>query len=163
MGLPVYIQVTDSNKKPIEGECAESEHKGWIMGFCFRAGVSIPTDPNTGQVTGGRVHAPFVISKEIDKSSPELFNMMCKGEKCDTIVVDMVRKESNGREVTYYKYTFKNAQIVRLSSESPDVRDVGQQFKRCQEEVEFRYQAVTVQHLAGKKEATDYFPSAGAA
>ncbi|MCY0858671.1 type VI secretion system tube protein TssD [Cupriavidus sp. D39] len=157
MGLPVYVEIETAEGKKIAGECTEAEHKDWIFGFGFSSGVSIPTDPNSGKVTGSRVHMPFEFAKPVDKSSPILFQAMCKGGLLKKVVVDLMQKDQSGNEVNFYRYTFSEAQIVAMTAESPDIRDVGQQFVACHEKVRIRYRKVQVEHRLANTMAVDEF------
>ncbi|STW38891.1 type VI secretion system effector [Klebsiella pneumoniae] len=40
----------------------------------------IPTDNNTGKLTGTRIHTPFLFTKEIDSSSPYLYKAVTTGQ-----------------------------------------------------------------------------------
>ena len=42
------------------------------LGF-LSVNLYIPTDNNTGKLTGTRIHTPFLFTKEIDSSSPYLY------------------------------------------------------------------------------------------
>jgi type VI secretion system secreted protein Hcp len=53
----------------------------------FAEGVVIPTDPGTGLVTGRREHKPITITKEIDKSSPLLYQVCVNGEVLKSVTI----------------------------------------------------------------------------
>jgi type VI secretion system secreted protein Hcp len=65
-----------------------------------------PRDPASGLPTGKRQHKPFVITKEIDKSTPLIMEALVSNENLTQVLIGMVR---NGNQVMTIKLT--NASI----------------------------------------------------
>ncbi|CNI99958.1 hemolysin-coregulated protein [Yersinia intermedia] len=73
MSIPAYLWLVDENGSPIVGGSLVSGRVGAIELKSVNHNVSIPTDGNTGRLTGTRVHAPFSMQKEFDKTTPILY------------------------------------------------------------------------------------------
>ena len=69
MAIPVYLWLKDDGGADIKGSVDVQEREGSIEVLALDHSVYIPTDNNTGKLTGTRVHAPFLFTKEIDASS----------------------------------------------------------------------------------------------
>lgn len=68
--------------------------------------VKSPRDVATGQSSGKRMHKPFIITKELDKSTPLLRTAVSVGtfdvdEDCDDITGAISFKDASGAKVTY--------------------------------------------------------------
>jgi type VI secretion system secreted protein Hcp len=103
MFAPAYMKLGD-----IKGEATEAKdgHKNEIeilsVNFdAAQAGIardvatgqaSGKRDAATGQATGKRQHKPFVITKQVDKSSPKLAEAVAKGKVFKTVEIG----EANG-------------------------------------------------------------------
>lgn len=65
--------------------------------------------PQDGLPTGQRKHAPITIVKEIDSSTPSLFQALVTGEKFDDVTLKYYQITEIGTEDQYYTQTLKNA------------------------------------------------------
>ena len=59
--------------------------------------VISPRDPQSGLPTGKRMHKPFVITKELDKSSPLLFKALTTNENLTSVLIGLLRERYAGR------------------------------------------------------------------
>lgn len=50
-----------------------------------------PRDPASGLPTGKRMHKPFVITKELDKSTPLLLNALVSNENLTSVLIGLLR------------------------------------------------------------------------
>ncbi len=64
-----------------------------------------PRDPASGLPTGKRMHKPFVITKELDKSTPLLLNALVNNENLSSVLIGLLR---NGQQVATIKLTNAN-------------------------------------------------------
>ena len=79
MPMPCYLTVTGSVQGEFRGpEINAHEHKILVQSIDHT--IEVPTNPQTGQVAGLRVHRPIILCKEIDKSSPLLYQALWSGE-----------------------------------------------------------------------------------
>lgn len=96
----IYIQIGN-----ILGESTHSNHMGWIDAKSFQFGIVSPIDASSGQSTGRIIPSGFLITKEIDKSSPKLAQLLVERTRIPNVQVDIVRKDTG--EI-YMKYKLEN-------------------------------------------------------
>ncbi len=85
--------------------------------------VYIPTDNNTGKLTGTRTHKPFTFTKEIDASSPYLYKAVTTGQTLKTAEFKFYRINDAGQEVEYFNITLDNVKLVRVAPLMHDIKD----------------------------------------
>ncbi len=73
MAIPVYLWLKDDGGADIKGSVDVQDREGSIEVVAQEHNLYIPTDNNTGKLTGTRIHTPFLFTKEIDSSSPYLY------------------------------------------------------------------------------------------
>lgn len=73
MAVPVHMFIKDDGGAVIRGGSDVMNREGSIELRGVQHNLNIPTDNNTGKLTGTRQHAPFMFEKEIDASSPYLY------------------------------------------------------------------------------------------
>ncbi|WP_146673432.1 Hcp family type VI secretion system effector, partial [Salmonella enterica] len=74
----------DDGGANIKGSVDVRDREGSIEVIAFGHGLNIPTDNNTGKITGTRIHAPLVFEKEFDSSSPYLYKAVATGQTLDS-------------------------------------------------------------------------------
>lgn len=97
-----------------------------------------PRDPASGLPTGKRMHKPFVITKELDKSSPLLIRALTTNENLTTVVLTYFRQ---GQAVA--TVTLTNASAAQYLAHGQD------------ESWSFTYQKITWTWLDGGITAED--------
>ena len=80
MAVPVHLWLKDDGGANIRGSSDVRDREGSIELRSIHHNLSIPTDSNTGKLTGTRQHAPFQFDKEIDSSSPYLYKAVGTGQ-----------------------------------------------------------------------------------
>lgn len=79
MSNPAYIWLVDENGSPIIGDSLVAGRIGSVELKSVNHNVNIPTDSNTGRLTGTRLHSPITLQKEFDKITPLLYRALCLG------------------------------------------------------------------------------------
>src|SRR5438046_234987 len=69
-GSNSYMSLTGQKQRDIKGSVTQKGREGMIAVIAVSHEIVSPRDPQSGLPTGQRVHKPFVITKELDKSSP---------------------------------------------------------------------------------------------
>lgn len=87
MSLPAYLFLYNENGVQIKGSCMTSGREGAIEVMNTQHGICLPVDPHTGSLTGNRMHEPVIINKEVNKSSPYLFDFVCTGKRLKTAII----------------------------------------------------------------------------
>jgi type VI secretion system secreted protein Hcp len=106
-----------------------------------------PRDSQSGLPTGQRQHKPFVITKELDKSSPILYSMLCTNENITEWTLQFWTPQiraaaGTGTEVQHYTVKLTNANIASINFVQPNVRDPNLVKFAEYEEVAFTYQKI---------------------
>ena len=87
MPMPCYLMLEGQNQGKIEGSTKIQGHDGKILVQAVEHLVDIPKNPQTGLPAGKRVHQGITLTKEVDKSSPKLFQALTSGEQMKSVVL----------------------------------------------------------------------------
>lgn len=77
MPMPCDISIEDSSIVAVP--------QGLILVQAIKHLADVPKNPQTGLPAGKRVHQGMTLTKEIDKSSPKLFQALTSGEQLKTV------------------------------------------------------------------------------
>lgn len=162
MAVNAYLSLRGEKQGEIKGSVVQKGREGKIMVMGVEHGVGSPRDPVSGQVIGKRLHKPFVITKELDISSPALYAALVSNEIFPTWElqfwapqVGAVLGAGTGAEVMRYTVRLTNARIsdirfCMLNNKSPDLLHYAEF-----EEVSFLYQRIEWTWTAGGKTSGD--------
>lgn len=156
MALPGYMSIVGENQGNIEGECDLEERQGCVVVHAFDHCVKLPTDQH-GLPNGRRVHMPITILKELDRTSPMLYQALSEGELLTEVVIDWYRIDGAGMEELYYRQTLKNAQITAIEFEVQHDADVANSRLGHMERVSMIYDSISWAHEADGIEYEDTF------
>ena len=84
--------------------------------------MSIPTDNNTGKLTGTRQHAPFQFDKETDSSSPYLYKAVGTGQTLHSAEIKWYCINDAGQEVEYFNIYLENVKVISVTPMMHDTR-----------------------------------------
>jgi type VI secretion system secreted protein Hcp len=117
--------------------------------------VDIPKNPQTGLPAGKRVHQGITLTKEIDKSSPKLYQALTSGEQLKTVTLEFYRISPKGTEEKYYTITLSNAVLVSARTWVPNV--LNPEFKQMghMEDLGLTYEKIVWTWLPDGIEAED--------
>ena len=115
MAVDMFLKL-DAKSGAIEGESADDKHANEIEVLSWSWGMSQSGSAHSGGGAGsGKVNvADLQITKYIDKSTPTLMKVCCKGEHIKTATLTV--RKSGGTPVEYVKLKMKNCMISSLSS-----------------------------------------------
>jgi type VI secretion system secreted protein Hcp len=165
MALNAYLKATGQKQGDLKGSVTQKGREGSIQVIAVSHSVVSPRDPASGLPTGKRMHKPFVITKELDISSPLLYNALCQNENISkwelqfwtTAYQD--RTQSVGTEMQHYTVNLVNASISSIdfrmaNNKHPDLMKFNEY-----EEVAFVYQKITWTWVKGGVTAGDDWES----
>ncbi|MDZ5849346.1 type VI secretion system tube protein TssD [Klebsiella pneumoniae] len=139
MSNPAYLWLTDENDSPIIGSCLMPTRTGSIELRAVNHHVWLPTDNNTGKLTGTRLHTPVKIQKEFDRTTPLLFRALCEGRTLRSATLKMYRINEAGLEVEYFNIAMANIKITAIT---PNLHPAGM-ISTHLEDIDFRYETIT--------------------
>lgn len=155
MAIPAYMWLTDAQGNEISGSVSVSGREGSIEVLEFDHNVYVPTDSDTGELTGTRKHGAVRLTKAFDASSPYLFQACCNGTKYQKAVILWYKIDETGAEKEYYKHELEG---VKLNSYAPQMANVKEpSFERIPhtEHIALRYEKITHTYLDGNISASD--------
>ncbi len=155
MPMPCYLQITGTTQGKIEGSVAIQGRQGQILVQAEDTLIEIPRNVETGLPMGKRVHGPFKITKEIDKSSPKIFQALTSGEQLTEVLLEFTRISPAGKEEKYYTIKLQNAIVVSLRKWVANCFDQETKMLGHMEDVCFTYEHVTWSYTPDGIEADD--------
>lgn len=149
MAIPAYLWLKDDGGADIRGSVDVNGREGSIEIIGLAHALEIPTDSNTGEITGTRIHHPFVFDKEIDSSSPYLYKAVTSGKTFKSAEIKWYRINDAGQEVEYFNTKLENVKLVSLSAMMYDVKKPNFEKQGHIECVELRYEKITWTYTDG--------------
>lgn len=155
MPTPAYMRISGYRQGLITAGASTSEsigniyqegHEDEVMVQAFSHQIIIPRDPQSGQVTGKRVHKPLMISKVFDKASPLILNALTSGEVLNICHIHWYRTPVTGEQELYYSIKLEDAVIVDVQSRMPNCQDPNLAHFTHLEDVYFTYRKITWTH-----------------
>jgi type VI secretion system secreted protein Hcp len=140
--MPSHLSLTGKNQGKIEGSCDIKGREGTILVYALDHHIEIPRDTHSGLPTGKRVHLPMTVTKEIDKSSPKLYQALTSGEQLSEVVLDFYRISPTGTEEKYFTSKLENAIIVSIEAFYPETFIPANEPYKHMEKVSFTYEKV---------------------
>ena len=148
MALNAYLRLKGQKQGEIKGSVTQKGREGSIMVIAVSHEIVSPRDPASGLPTGKRMHKPFVITKELDKSSPLLYNVLVNNEnvpewKLEFWTPQLSAQAGVGAEKQHYTVELMNANVAAISfrmlnNKNPELTRYAEF-----EEVAFTYQKIT--------------------
>jgi len=147
MALNAYLKLKGQKQGDIKGSVTQKGREDSIMVIAVSHEIISPRDPASGLPTGKRMHKPFVITKELDKSSPLLYNVLVNNENITEWTLKFwtpqIKAASGvGTEVQHYTVQLFNANIASISfrmlnNKNPELMRYAEY-----EEIAFTYQKI---------------------
>ncbi|MCE9993518.1 Hcp family type VI secretion system effector [Enterobacter asburiae] len=153
MAIPAYLWLRDDGSSLIKGSVDVHNREGSIEVTSFSHNLYIPTDGNTGKLTGTRVHGALMFEKEFDSSSPYLFKAVATGQTLQSAEFKWYRINDAGQEVEYYNMLLEGVKIVSVTPMMHDIKTVTNVGHL--EQIQLRYAKITWQYLDGNIRYTD--------
>lgn len=141
MPIPGNLTVEGPAGK-IEGSCDIAGREGTILVQAFDHVVELPSDER-GMVVGRRIHRPLTVTKEIDRSTPLLYQAMCTGDLLPSVKLDWYRVDEAGAQELYFHITMRNAMVSKIHPWVPNVLDESSAGYRHMEDISFSYESIS--------------------
>ena len=155
MPTPAYMWMKDSAGKAVNGSVDVAGREKSVEILEFEHEVRIPTDPDTGKLTGARKHEPIRLLKAFDASSPYLYKAVCEGQTYKEIVIKWYRINDAGAEIEYFSHKLEDVKICSVRPIMHNVKDSTKEKYEHMEEVNLRYGKITWTYAQGNLQASD--------
>jgi type VI secretion system secreted protein Hcp len=142
MSMPGFLTINGETQGNIEGSCEKTGFENTIEILTFEHEISIPRNRESGLYLGKRIHYPIGITKEVDKSTPKLYQALCKGEKLVEAVFTWVRFMKANRPEKFFIIRITNAAIIEIKPYIDDYTQATVESKPHLEKVAFTYEAI---------------------
>lgn len=146
--LNAYLRLKGQKQGDIRGGLS-LKGRGSIAVVAFGHEIVSPRDPASGLPTGKRQHKPLVITKELDKSTPLLYNVLVNNENVSEWELQVFGQTAAGTEGHLYTIKLTNANIASIRTY--DDKDTG----KLMEQISFTYQRIEWIWVAGGIMALD--------
>jgi type VI secretion system secreted protein Hcp len=158
MALNAYLKIVGKKTGEVKGSVTVKGHEGNIQVIAANHEVLSPRDPVPGLASGKRIHKPFVITKERDRSSPLLYNILCTNELITDWTLQFFANLPTGPAQTH-TVQLVNAAICDIAfimpnNKHPDLAPLVEY-----EEISFTYQKITWTWTDGGITASDDWTS----
>ncbi len=147
MALQAYLNLKGQKQGDMKGSVTQKGREGKIAIIAVSHEIISPRDPASGLPTGKRMHKPFVITKELDKSSPLLYNALVNNENIPDWQLQFWTPQikattGTGSEVQHYTVKLTNANVASIAfrmanNKHPDLMKFAEY-----EEIAFTYQKI---------------------
>ncbi len=156
MAQDAYMTLKGQKSGEVKGSVATPGHEGSIRVVAAHHEITSPRDQLSGQATGKRIHRPFMVTKELDKSSPVLYRMLASNETITSMVVKfMAPSPTSGATINNYTVTLTNAGISDIAFTMPSTTDATASKSPELEQVSFIYQKIEWTWVEGDISASD--------
>lgn len=112
----IYIQF--KGKYDVKGESRDAEHKDWIEVSSWNHTIKQPKSA-TASTAGGHTaerceHGDMILVKELDLTSPRVWEACSAGHTFDEVLIDFMRADGDKR-VKYLNIKLKNVLIAMVT------------------------------------------------
>ncbi len=145
MSNPAYLWLTDENGSPIIGSCNVHGRIGSIEVKSLSHHLTVPTDRNTGKLTGTRIHTPILFQKEFDRTTPILYRAISQGLTLKSAELKMYHTADAGVEAEYFNIRMENVKITGITPSLHPDSGTGTHL----ENIEIRYESIQWKYVDG--------------
>jgi type VI secretion system secreted protein Hcp len=144
MALNAYLTLTGHKQGQIKGGVTQKGREGSILVHAYSNEIVSERDPASGLPTGKREHLPVTIVKEVDRSSPQLWNALVTNETLTQWELKFWSADAaqGGVEKQIYTVSLVNAGIASIHEYMDDNQEPAEANLPLQEEITFTYQKI---------------------
>lgn len=143
MALNAYLKLKGQKIGEIKGSVTQKGREGKIMVIAVSHEIVSPRDAASGLPTGKRMHKPFVITKELDKSTPLLYQVLTQNENITEWELQFWQPSATGAERQHYTVKLTNANIASIAFRMPNNKHPDLMKFTEYEEIAFTYQKIS--------------------
>ena len=142
MALNAYLRIKSQELGEIKGSVTQKGREGMILVIRASHSIEAPRDAASGLPTGVRVHEPFIITKELDRSTPLLYEMLVRQDSIIEWQLQFWQPDVTGAETNHYTVKLTNATVTSIDFRMPDRQDPDFANRAEYEEIAFTYQKI---------------------
>jgi type VI secretion system secreted protein Hcp len=147
MALMAYMYAVGQKSGQIKGGVTQKGREDSVQVVGYSHEIVSPRDPQSGLPTGQRMHKPLIITKQLDKSTPIFYNVMCNNENLTSVTVKFWSaqiKSATGVSTQVQHFTVKltNANISEIRALSEYDSHTETKSGEESEKISFTYQKI---------------------
>ncbi|MCU7845750.1 MAG: type VI secretion system tube protein Hcp [Candidatus Thiodiazotropha sp. (ex Monitilora ramsayi)] len=155
MAIPAYMWLKDDQGNEISGSVQVTGRTGSVEILEYSHNIYIPTDSDTGDLTGTRKHSAITVVKTFDASSPYLFKACCNGQKLQQAIIRWYNINDAGQEQEYYEHVLEGVKISSYSPGMANTKNPAMEKIPHIEQIALRYEKLTHTFLDGNISYSD--------
>jgi len=159
VALDAYLRLVGETQGEIKGSVTKIGREDTIRVIAASHEVVSPRDAASGLPTGKRQHKPFVITKEVDKSTPLLYAALVNNENLPEWKLEYWQPSATGKEMQHYTVQLVNASIAGIRHEMLNNKYPENMQHKEREHVSFCYQKIIWTWMEGGVTAEDDWES----
>ncbi|CAJ0557398.1 unnamed protein product, partial [Mesorhabditis spiculigera] len=117
--------------------------------------ITTPTDPQSGQPAGQRVHKPLIFTSSLSKASPMLYQALATGEALPTVEVKWFRTSVDGKQEHFFTTKLEDATVVEIHTVLPHAQDKDNANYTQLIKTSLSYRKISWSHVVAGTEASD--------
>ena len=122
MALAAYLTIVAERQGPIHGSVTQKGRENKSIVIAVQHEIVCPRDPQSGIPTGRRMHKPFMLTKELDRASPLLYELLCTNENIAEARIEFWTATATGQEKQHYTVRLTNANISTINFKQANIR-----------------------------------------
>jgi type VI secretion system secreted protein Hcp len=127
MSMMTYAYLKGQKTGAINGGITQKGRENSIGVIAVSHSIVSPRDPQSGLPTGQRMHKPYVFTKELDKATPLLLNVLCTNENLSEATFkfwspQLKAASGVGSEVQHFTVKLTNANIASIDFRQANIR-----------------------------------------
>lgn len=164
MPTPAFIKIVGKTQGNITagaftadsvGNVYVEGHEDEILVQEIQHEVSTPTDPQSGQPTGQRVHKPLKFTSALNKATPLMYQALATGELLPEVEISWYRTSVEGKQEHFFTTKLEDAVIVNINTVLPHAQDKENENYTQLIEVSLAYRKITWAHDVANTEGSD--------
>lgn len=117
--------------------------------------VTVPTDAQSGQPSGQRVHKPFKFTVALNKAVPLMYNALASGELLPRVELKWYRTSMEGKQEHFFSTIIEDAIIVNMDLDMPHCLDQEKVNYTQLLDVSLSYRKMTWEHVVSGTSGAD--------
>ena len=142
MALNAYLRLVGQKSGKIQGSVTQKGREGSSAVIAVSHEIVSPRDAVSGLATGKRQHKPLVVTKELDRASPALRQVLTTNETLTSVDLMFYRPDRTGIESQYLTIRLSNAAIASIAMVMPNNKHADLASLETFEDVTFTYQKI---------------------
>ncbi|MGX1021509.1 type VI secretion system secreted protein Hcp [Pseudomonas sp. Y3 TE3536] len=164
MPTPAYITITGQTQGLITagaftadsvGNIFQQGHEDEILVQEIKHEVTTPTDPQSGQPSGQRVHKPLRFTSSLNKATPLMYQALATGEMLPSVDIKWYRTSTLGTQEYFFTTKLEDATIVSINTVLPHAQDTKNEHYTQLIEVALAYRKITWEHNIANTSGSD--------